>query len=281
MTIPVKLGAPVPARYRGVWQRSLLETPRMRDIDTTVFWLQTGRWHADIRIPAGRPDFSGVYAFADCNEQQLDWLVRQHGFAGVTQVDAARSHEICRWRHLLDYHPARAKPDAGLMHFEPAFLTETGLYTPYLEHWHLLPDSHDGFAALQLLNVDGAPATPARFLLVAGSYVMHIKNRCVDWPAGMTPGTLLTARVASEHMALLDFEISFGCRTADGWDILHSTLPWRAGQPVSVRLGSVREDCVDLTIDGVSQRWKILEWSAPLVRSGRRAGCGGMLCAVK
>ncbi len=254
----------VPPHYRGVWQRSLLETPRIRDVNTTVFWLQTSQWHADIRIPAGRPDFSGVTAFADCNELQLDWLVRQHGFAGITQVDGERSHEICRWHRLFDYHPAGTKPDAGLMRFGSTLLTETGLYASYLEHWHLLPDSLDGFVALQLLNADDAPATPAQFLLVAGMYVMQIRDRAVAWPASMKPGTLLTSRAALEQLDLLDFDISFGRRSAIGWDVLHSTLPWRVGQSVSIQLEQVQGVRAALTVDGVAQNWKIMEWNAPL-----------------
>ena len=41
----------------------------------------------DIRIPAGRPDFSGVQRLEDCSDAQLAWLATQQGFAGVTTVD--------------------------------------------------------------------------------------------------------------------------------------------------------------------------------------------------
>lgn len=263
MTPNDPLIAPVPDHYRGVWQRRLLETAHLRDVTTTVFWLQTGTWHADIRIPADRPDFSGIQAFSECSAQQRDWLVRQHGFAGVTQVDGEPAREICRWHHLLDFHPPRAEADAGVMQFGPEFLTETGLDEQYLEHWYLLPDSVDGFAALQLLDADGAAATPAQYLLVAGSYVMTVRNRTPDWPARMQPGTLLTADAASVQPALLDFDISFGRRTNNGWQVLHSTLPWRVGQSVSVRMGAAQGDRLALTVEGVSQAWRILKWSAP------------------
>ena len=54
-------GAPVPARYRGVWTRTLLETPEVRDDTTFVRWLQLGRWHADLRIPlVARAGLGGV-----------------------------------------------------------------------------------------------------------------------------------------------------------------------------------------------------------------------------
>ena len=260
---PVAQSLQVPPHYRGVWQRSLLETPHLRDVDSTVFWLQTGQWHADIRVPAGRPDFSGIDSFADCNKQHIDWLVRQQAFAGITHVDIQGSRETCQWRRLLDYQPAATKPDAGLMHFGPAFLTETGLHAPYLEHWHRLPDSDNGFAALQLLDSDGAPAAPMQFLLVAGMYVMQIRNRADGWPARIKPGMLLTTQAAAKRRGLLDFDISFGRRSAVGWDVLHSTLPWRVGQSVSIQLGKVRGECVSLIVNGALHTWKIIEWNPP------------------
>ena len=262
--------APVPEQYRGVWRRSLLETPDLRDTDTTVFWLQTERWHADIRLPAGRPDFSVVRSFGDCNQLQLDWLIQQNGFAGITEVNVAESREICRWHRLLDYQPERLVPDAGIMEFSTALLTETGLYSTYLEHWHGLPESRDGFAALQLMASTDAVSVPTELILIAGSYVMQVRDRSVDWPAALKPGTLLTTQAVSSDIALLDFELSFGRRTQNGWEILRSTLPWREGQSVSVQLGASQHDRVAMTVDGVVQHWKMMEWSPPLKETGRR-----------
>jgi hypothetical protein len=44
--------SPVPPSYRGVWMRTLLETTDLHDDTTFVRWLQLGRWHADLLIPA-------------------------------------------------------------------------------------------------------------------------------------------------------------------------------------------------------------------------------------
>src|SRR3569623_1787127 len=79
--------APVPNAYLCVWRSSLLETPNLRDTHSHVFWLQTPRWHADLRLPAGRPDFSGVVSRDECFVAQLAWRERQQGFCGVTQID--------------------------------------------------------------------------------------------------------------------------------------------------------------------------------------------------
>ena len=262
--------SPVPDHYRGVWRRSLLKTLDLRDTDTTVFWLQTARWHADIRLPAVRPDFSGVRGFADCNQQQLDWLIQQNGFAGITEVNVEKSREICRWHRLLDYQPEHLEPDAGRMEFSTALLTETGLYSTYLEHWRRLPDSLDGFAALQLMVSTDAVSVPTELMLIAGAYVMHVRDRAVEWPAELKPGTLLTTQAVSSDFALLNFELSFGRRNANGWEILHSTLPWREGQSVSVQLGESQYDRVAITVDCVLQQWKMMEWSPPLQKTGSR-----------
>jgi hypothetical protein len=212
MELPELQIDPVPARYRGVWRRSLLATPDLRDTATIVFWLQTERWHADIRLPAGRPDFSDVEQLADCSAEQLEWLCHQQGFAGITQVDTSVNPEICSWHRVVDYQSPSTTADAGTMEFEADVLIEKGVHAEYLEHWHKLPDSDQGFA----VTTESAPSEPLQMLLVAGSYVMRVRER----QAG--------SGVALED--ILDFEISFGVREADDWRVLHSTLPWLEGQ---------------------------------------------------
>ena len=213
---------PVPVRYRGVWRRSLLATPERRDTDTLVFWLQTERWHADIRLPAGRPDFSGVSQLAECSAEQLDWLQQQQGFAGVTQVDTSVDPEICRWHRVLDFQPPSALADAGTMEFAADVLIEKGVHAEYLEHWHKLPDSEGGFAMLR----QSTASEPLQILLVAGSYVMRVRARKNEREHEQNSGWTSGAELA----AMLDFEISFGRRDAEGWRVLHSTLPWLEGQ---------------------------------------------------
>ncbi len=278
MSAPVP-AEPVPQRYRGVWQRTLLQTPTLRDTATTVFWLQTAHWHADIRIPAARPDFTSVAALADCSAAQRAWLATQQGFAGSTAVSIAAEAEVCTWHRLLDFQPPAAGPDAGFMQFSPTHLIETGVHGVYLEHWQKLPGSDTGFMVLQCLQEDtGAPAAP-RLLLVAGDYVMHVRSRAQAWPAGTLPGT--SAAQAADLQAwpaLLDFEIAFGKRTADGWEIRHATLPWREATRIDLRMMSPdlktpgsgpawrllqAGQAVDLCWSGAASRWQVLEWQPP------------------
>jgi hypothetical protein len=103
----------VPASYVGVWKRTLLATPTLPDTSTRVFWLQTDRWHADIRIPEDRPAIRGD-ALDLLDRTALRALSRQQGFAGITEVNG----DICRWHRMIDYQPPGRIADVGRMRFE-------------------------------------------------------------------------------------------------------------------------------------------------------------------
>lgn len=255
----------VPARYRGVWQRTLLQNAALSDTTSTVFWLQGARWHADLRIPAAQPDFGGVMSLAECSAAQCDWLARQQGFAGITQVTAGLQEEICVWHRLLDFQPPARLPDAGVMRFEPTRLVESGVREAYLEHWRRLPGSAHGCAVLECVRESGTVPPAPRLLLVAGAHVMHVRARALPWPDGTMPGSSLSDLVAAGRRDLLDFELSFGRRTADGWYVTHASLPWLAQRAVALRLTKTAPRQVRLSWNGVSSDWRIREWSLPAV----------------
>ena len=244
---------PVPPALRCVWRRSLLRAPGTADdTTTTVFWLQAARWHADIRIPAGRPDFSGVQRLEDCSDAQLAWLATQQGFAGVTRVDP-HSQET-NWLRIVDFQPPSALPDAGYTAFERGMLVETGVHADYIEHWHRVPATDDGCAVFRRLDGDAT-----ELLMTAGPMVISVRSRRDSFgPQGWGSG----ARLLSQ----LDFEISCGIRHADGWQVRHSTLPWREGRQVDVRLNELDDGSVRLVIDGQPSRWEVLEWTPPCDR---------------
>ncbi len=250
MLASVTYTEPVPPSFRGVWQRRLLRVPSQADDTTTiVYWLQAARWHGDIRIPAGRPDFNGVHSLKDCSETQLAWLTTQQGFAGVTTFDAATRKT--QWLRQIDFQPPALFPDAGYANFEDEVLVETGIHADYIEHWHHVPDSSAGCAVFRCLD-NGVKS----LILVAGSQVMLLRARDLAFePEGWSHGERLRAQ--------LDFEISYGHRNESGWKILNSTLPWREGHHVKISLHEQSNGSVQLDIDGVSSRWEVLEWSPP------------------
>lgn len=269
--------AAVPQRYRGVWRRTLLETPQGSDTTTTVLWLQTAHWHADVRIPAQRPDFSGVTSLAECSSAQRAFLATQQGFAGATEVTVSRQGEVCAWHRRVDFQPPPAGPDAGLMEFTPEHLAETGLYASYLEHWIHEAGSTSGAVVLQRLQetspeavgetntmaAAGTAATPVELLLVAGDSVMHVRGRRAAWPPGILPDTRLVQMPENLLAALLDFTIAYGHRTAHGWHVVHATLPWLEGASVAVSCDRIGEARARLTWDGAVSHWQVLEWQDP------------------
>jgi hypothetical protein len=257
---PTEPPAPVPAAYLGVWHRTLLETPSGRDVRSLVWWLQTPRWHADLRIPTGRPDYSGVSSLAECSDTQLAWLATQQGFCGITQVDGDR----CTWHRQMDFQPANGSRDVGRMMFDGERVIETGVEADYREIWERLPSSQDGTAALELAVAHNAlPLHPTR-LLVAGDCFFFVRGRVHPLPrAADLPSLIALARPSrTQLLDWLDVEISFGHRAgATPWRIEHSTLPFREGQIVTLP-GAIQRHGHQAAIEGNNERrWMILDWS--------------------
>ena len=192
---------PVPAAYRGVWQRTLLETPEGRDTTTQVHWLQTEGWHADLRVPAGiDPATSAGRALLQ-------------GFCGLTRITHGVNGQpdICTWHRHWDVQPPRSTPDAGYMVFETSErVIETGVHGRYLEVWERLPGSTGPYAAQAELDGQGQHTGAMRF--TAGRYTLTVRPRRAAWPADLRPDETL-AELVQRHPgaadALLDFELVF------------------------------------------------------------------------
>lgn len=232
---PEPSGPPVPARYRGVWQRTLLQTADTEDDSSWVRWLQLGRWHADLRVPQAarldvRPD----------GPQLQSQLMMQQGFAGITQVETGVAGEICTWHRLVDYQPQGASPDAGHMFFDGENrVIETGVHGVYREVWQRLEGSTGRSAALaEPVRSDGLP--PAR-LFLAGRYLMRVRPCARVWQPA--------------------FEISFGTLEAGRWRIEHSTRPEYEGRRLPLALERTGLDQAQVAMDGAASRpWRLLDW---------------------
>ena len=211
----------VPPAYLGVWKRTLLRTPQREDTTTQVYWMQTQSWHADIRVPAGRPAFEGKSALDQLNKAELMELAKQQGFCGTTVVD----EDICRWLRQHDFQPPSGANDIGRMEFDgPDRVFEYGVEAEYFEIWERLPDSLGNTFALQTGD------DPLSLLLGAGDYVMAVRPRSTSLPVAADLTTYAAGKNELVLRQALDFELSFGRRvTPDSWKIEHSTLPWRQG----------------------------------------------------
>jgi hypothetical protein len=205
---------PVPVSYHGLWQRTFLErdasSTLTSDRDERVFWLQTAHWHADLRIPLDRPDFSGVTLIEACDDRQLAFIADQDAFCGITKVDGP----ICTWLRFHDLRPGTAL-DVGRMAFRsPDLLVETGVGETYLEHWERVEGS--GGSTATSTGRDGV------LMLQAGRFSMRVRPR---GPAPLDLDAYLPAdapRPRAHLLWLASLEISL---VADGRTVL-STHPW-------------------------------------------------------
>jgi hypothetical protein len=268
MTVPfpfhpfnaIEQPAPVPDAYLGVWRRTLFETASGREELSQVWWLQTPRWHADLRLPVGRPDFSGITCLAECDDVQLAWLATQQGFCGLTQVDGER----CTWHRQMDFQPANGNRDLGHMLFDGERIIETGIEADYREIWQRLPHSQGGTAALELVVADGELPPRTTRLFVAGDYFVYVRDRRHPLPSA-TDLTRLIAHAQPSRSQLIEWlnvEISFGRRSGPApWRIDQSTLPFREGQTIT-QPGAIQRRGHAIAIEGNNKkRWMILDWS--------------------
>lgn len=211
----------VPPRYRGLWRRALLEQGGQTDTATQAWWLQTRVWHGDLRIPPGRPDFAGVAGVEECTRTHLEWLLRQEGFAGITEVEG----EQCVWNRRFDYRPT-GFPDIGRMRFDGDVLEENGVAQAYFERWQRDPGTQALLSA-HSSHSDGR----VRLLLRAGDFFMFFMPR----PSGADWTKVVAGQASEDEMRrFADFEISFGRLEGTEWCIAHSTLPWREGRVLSL-----------------------------------------------
>lgn len=215
--------APVPERYRGLWRRSLYAEPAegeaaLVDRDTRVYWLQVGDWHADLRVPADRPDCPGVRSVDDCPRAQLVRLAGQTAFAGITRVEG----RFCTWHRLIDLSPELAK-DIGVMRFvDDDTLEERHPQGLYRERWERVPVSA-GAEPLARVDDGGLPRW-----LEYGDYAMAITPRAALGAAHdlLAPASTLDDTALRERLSL---RIDFAERRPDGWHVARSTHPWREG----------------------------------------------------
>lgn len=212
----------VPAELTGLWRRELITTPDGgRDDTTTVLWLQTQSWYADIRVPADRPVRPDATCFADYSDAELIALAEVQGFAGELAVRDG----VCFWRRDLDYQPPAPTPDEGAYSLDGDVMIEDGVHTPYQEIWRRDPASRGELQAWR--SEDGLRVR-------AGAVFMDVADREFPLPAGATLADIVRAALDGGDRATaidaLSLRISFGVITPDGaWRITLSTWPWLEG----------------------------------------------------
>jgi len=223
-----------PNPYHGVWRRTLLQQAGVRDTSTLVFWLQTAQYHADIRVPTARPDFSDVSQLNECSDSHLQWLATQQGFTGITHV----AGNTVQWFRDYDYQPTTGARDIAEIQFQSNVnvndsMIETGLDADYLERWEKIPQSDRHLAYKQYMGENRhKQQVPAR-LFKANDMFAYVRPRTTTLPKSQSLLAAIQAFQPSKEILLdwLDFEISFGEITDELHGcITHSTLPFREGK---------------------------------------------------
>lgn len=228
---------------QGLWRRSLMAWPDMPEDRTTwVSWLQGPSLYADLRQPAGKPDFSGVRCLRDLEIEQIRWMAGQMAFAGTFQCEG----KLFSWGHDLDYGPLSPTPDRAFLWFEHDRLVERGQEIPFTEHWHRSGGASRISGAALLKDREGRSAILVRdgeHFLIANSY---------DGPAYRAETLSLCIEMATGIVEMQDMvgsEFSFGKISEAGWLIERSSLPFREGadlHPVfranGVRLSRITPD---------------------------------------
>ncbi|NPT45790.1 hypothetical protein GNZ12_31620 [Paraburkholderia sp. 1N] len=257
----------IPSNYVGVWKRSKLRRGASPwDLTTRVFWLQTPYWHADIRIPADRPDFSGVCSLKECSPEQLQALLQQEAFCGFTTVE----DDVCRWLRQIDYR-LRETDDFGQMRFTGNDVEEIGIATDYYELWHKLPDSVGQSFALERIQNSGDEHQQA-YLCVAGGYFIYSRNRGMWTSPAVRARRKIEGGTASraEIEAFVDFESSFGTIEEGIGRIEMSTLPWREGE-IAFDLNDLAMEIASVPSATVRKGWRLIPGSGEFPLSNVRA----------
>lgn len=239
----------VPDAYLGVWRRTLLRTPDREDTSSLVYWLQTPRWHADIRLPADRTRVT-ARSLGEAEAPELRVLALQQGFAGVTTVEG----DLCRWHRRVDFQPPSRFADVGRVVFEnPDRILEFGVEQTYYERWDRLPGSTGPWLALER-----AEATGTTWLFRSGEYAMRVVPRETSLPPADDLLTALSPWDDAKARRWLDFEISFSRRAGPGtWRIDHSTLPWREGEALAE--GELLEAAASGDVLLAERHWRSLD----------------------
>ncbi len=219
---------------RGLWLRSLIVLPDgRRDTTTFVAWLQGTTRFADLRQPAGRPDFSGVSSHDDLTWEQIAWLATQQAFAGVLTAEG----DMFTWTRSIDFQPPSDDPDVGRLWFEPAeagarHLVERGRDVDYVEHWHGQPGDT---APCWTAGLRDPESSRTGIIVRVGARFMLALSRANSLPRGTTLAECVAAAGSLDAARdIVACEVSLGRIDGGGWTVERSTLPYREGCPVVV-----------------------------------------------
>ncbi|MBI4934001.1 MAG: hypothetical protein HY828_08990 [Actinobacteria bacterium] len=217
----------VPHWLQGCWRREWIQfADGTRNDSDHVYWLQTERAMADVRVSGDRPSFFGATDLAECSVEQLASLATSNASTGFTTTTDVVEHDngsyscVAQWftyGHGANFQPTCNFPEPGLLSVDPTgtFMIERAPSGEYVEEWHLVLGSRD---LLHHAELGG------REVFVAGPVAIAVRDRATS----VEPGAPLTVEA-------LDCEFSVAIQGDDGvYRVEVSTLPWREGTVLDV-----------------------------------------------
>jgi len=255
----------VPPQLRGLWHRKAMIFPDgTRDETTEVFWLQTGRLFADLRVPVDRPAARGRTGLVEFTDEELIALARMQGFGGELEVHG----DFCRWRREIDFQPPGAPPDEANYTFERDILVETGIHAAYREDWERRTPIGADLSAFRLVE-DGGREGRGGILVLAGDYFLLIEDRRGALPEAESLAALVERDLADgdrqRAIERLDMRIAFGTIDPE-WVISASTFPWLEGTSLFAGTkASWRPETAILQVVNAQseQLWRLVESTVP------------------
>jgi hypothetical protein len=211
-----------------MWRRTVLERPgEPPDRSSTVLWLQGPGFFVDLRLPAGRPDFTGISCLRQLQAPQLRWLAGQQGFAGTLRLDG----DLAWWRRGMDFQPPTDIADRATLRLAGDILEERGTEACYLEQWEREPRPLEPAFGLKLR---GADERDEGYLVRVGNHFMYARARRQLLPSAFNLLALIDSTLdLTAKQDLLDFEISSGRIDHGAWLVERSSLPFREGTVIS------------------------------------------------
>jgi hypothetical protein len=211
------------------------------DDQTIVYWLQSCNFTIDLRLPLGARQVRAA-AMEEYSEAELVELANYEGWFAGCQWNG----KAMMWQEAISLQVTNRWP-------EPAELTRTGNcmveFAPsgaYVEDWRMQPSDTGPLVGLRLVGetIAGTEDMMARRggLIICGDYAAMVLGR--SSPPGDVAQTDDVAQTLQQQIAaaggnlatlkeLLDFETSVAQGSlAQGYTVIHSTLPERVGSPL-------------------------------------------------
>jgi hypothetical protein len=209
----------VPGWLRGVWRRTYYRNADgVEDRASSVYWLQTDSFYADIRLPEPVLRLPHRSSLSDYSPGELSILGTTRGFAGHMAFDEG----VARWHRPIDFQPETGRADVGRLQMERGELWEYGVEEDYVETYHRVSDGGTRLVSLSLLD-----DSRNGIWVMSDDWMIRAVGRRHALPAGPSLQALIENPVAGNRKLDDVFDCDISLTYAGSGLITLSTQPWR------------------------------------------------------